>query len=142
MSCYVSQVKRPTDAGLRRRADRIETSKLNEMVVALFESSSEARSPVRALSETDAVDIWIARWLNIRRRDLVARYGCDPRRLYEIWEGRKHPAARELALKRFEAEFPGLLDRVDFGPHRRVPRDRNNPDQLPLFGDDNVAPGQ
>jgi hypothetical protein len=40
----------------------------------------------RPLTETDAVDIWIARWLRIRRKALLARYGCDPRRLYEIWE--------------------------------------------------------
>jgi len=40
----------------------------------------------RPLGETDAVDIWIARWLRVRRKELVARYGCDPRRLYEIWE--------------------------------------------------------
>jgi hypothetical protein len=48
----------------------------------------------RPLSEDDAVDIWIARWLRIRPADLVRRYSCDPRRLYEIWEeARAFPAA-------------------------------------------------
>lgn len=93
------------------------------------------RAPVRALSEADAVEIWIARWLRIRRKDLVARFGCDPRRLYEVWEGRKHPASRGKALERFRAEHPGLMDRVDFGPHRRIPRTIEDPDQLVLFDD-------
>jgi hypothetical protein len=39
------------------------------------------RPDQRRLTETDAVGIWIARWLRIRRKDLIARYGCDPRRL-------------------------------------------------------------
>ena len=86
----------------------------------------------RPLTEDDAVDIWIARWLNIRRSDLVRRYACDPRRLYEIWEVARFPQARDKALALFEERHPSLLDRVDFGPHRRVSRavDRG---QLSLF---------
>ena len=57
----------------------------------------------RPLTEADAVAIWIARWLRIRRKDLVRRYGCDPRRLYEIWEGERFPDARAKALELFEA---------------------------------------
>jgi len=61
--------------------------------VSLFQSiANENIAPQRAkakrsLSEADAVDIWIARWLRIRRKDILQRYGCDPRRIYEIWEG-------------------------------------------------------
>ena len=55
------------------------------MAVAFFEPVPQAIAR-RPLTEADAVDIWIARWLRIRRKDLVRRYGCDPRRLYEIWE--------------------------------------------------------
>jgi hypothetical protein len=76
----------------------------------------------KALTEADAVDIWIARWLRIRRKDLLARYGCDPRRLYEIWEERRFPGSRATALELFQERHPGLLDRVDFGLHRRIPR--------------------
>jgi hypothetical protein len=92
-----------------------------------------ARPRKTALSEDDAVDIWIARWLRIRRKDIVQRYGCDPRRIYEIWEGIKHPAARQKALERFRQDHPSLMDRVDFGSHRRIPRREESPDQLPLF---------
>jgi hypothetical protein len=74
------------------------------------------------LSEQDAIDIWIARWLRIRRKDILLRYGCDPRRLYEIWEQRRFAGSRDKALAEFQARYPGLTDRVDFGPHRRVPR--------------------
>ena len=42
--------------------------------------------PVKALTEADAVDIWIARWLRVRRKDLIERYACDPRRIYEVWQ--------------------------------------------------------
>jgi hypothetical protein len=86
----------------------------------------------RPLTESDAIDIWIARWLRIRRRDLVARYACDPRRLYEIWEGARFPGARDKALALFLERYPTLADRVDFGPHRRISRSVH-PDQLPLF---------
>lgn len=88
----------------------------------------------RTLTEADAIDIWIARWLRVRRKDLIARYRCDPRRLYEIWEGARFAGARGLAIERFQALHPTLMDRVDFGPHRRIPR-ASHPDQLPLFGD-------
>lgn len=79
-------------------------------------------SVLRGLTEADAIDIWIARWLRIRRKDLVARYGCDPRRLYEIWEGVRFAGSRTKAQARFADLYPGLVDRVDFGLHRRIPR--------------------
>ena len=75
------------------------------MAVAFLETVPQplARQP---LTEADAVAIWIARWLRIRRKDLVRRYGCDPRRLYEIWEGERFPDARAKALELFEARYP------------------------------------
>src|SRR6185295_6384401 len=78
--------------------------------------------PRKALTEADAVDIWIARWLRIRRKDLIARYGCDPRRLYEIWEETRFPGSRAKAKELFRERYPGLQDRIDFGLHRRIPR--------------------
>lgn len=86
----------------------------------------------RPLTEADAIDIWIARWLRIRRRDLVRRYACDPRRLYEIWEEVRFAGARNKAIEVFRERYPGCLDRVDFGPHRRIER-TPHPDQLSLF---------
>lgn len=113
--------------------------------VSLFHSAAGddfAPAPPRprkqALSEQDAVDIWIARWLRIRRKDILLRYGCDPRRLYEVWEGVKHPASRSKALARFERDYPALMDRVDFGGHQRIPRNAVSPDQLTLFDDDDA----
>ncbi len=86
----------------------------------------------RPLTEADAIDIWIARWLRVRPKDLIRRYGCDPRRLYEIWGEERFPGSRAKALDAFRARFPRLIDRVDPGPHRRVSR-APHPDQLPLF---------
>ena len=82
---------------------------------------SSASAP-RRLSEADAIDIWIARWLRIRRKDLIVRYACDPRRLYEIWEEKRYAGSRDRALELFRQRFPTLLDRIDWGPHRRIPR--------------------
>jgi len=85
-------------------------------------SLASAAATPRRLSEADAIDIWIARWLRIRRKDLIARYACDPRRLYEIWEEKRFAGSRDKALDLFRQRHPTLLDRIDCGPHRRVPR--------------------
>ncbi len=78
----------------------------------------------RHLTESDAIDIWIARWLRIRQKDLVARYGCDSRRLYEVWWGERFPGSREKARKLFEQRYPNLTDRTLFG-YRRIPRSKS-----------------
>lgn len=88
--------------------------------------------PSRPLSEGDAVDIWIARWLRIRRSDLIRRYGCDPRRLYEIWEEVRFAGTREKAVEVFATRYPSLVDRVDYGRHRRISQGPHA-DQLTLF---------
>ncbi|MDX2203522.1 MAG: hypothetical protein NW223_12295 [Hyphomicrobiaceae bacterium] len=80
------------------------------------------KRPKQALSERDAIDIWIARWLRVKRKDLIARYDCDPRRLYEIWQGERFAGSREKALALFNERYPGLADRIDFGKHRRIAR--------------------
>lgn len=86
----------------------------------------------RPLTVDDAVDIWIARWLRVRPKDLVRRYACDPRRLYEIWEETRFNGSRTRALDVFRARFPGLETRIDPGPHRRLPFSKH-PDQMSLF---------
>lgn len=92
------------------------------------------RPAKRTLNEADAVEVWIARWLRHRRSEIVKSFGCDPRRVYEIWEGKRYPASRERALKEFKARYPELIDRVDFGNHRRIGRLTSaDPDQLVLF---------
>lgn len=97
-----------------------------------FVSSPPPALQRRPLTEADAVDIWIARWLKVRRRDLIQRYGCDPRRLYEIWQEDRFAGSRDKALELFRDRFPGLTDRIDPGPHRRIPKTQH-PDQLGLF---------
>src|SRR5690606_18996044 len=82
----------------------------------------EPRPAQRRLTEADAVDIWLARWLRIRRKYLLDRYGCDPRRLYEVWEGKRFPGSRQKALARLAELYPQFAGRIDPGPHRRVPR--------------------
>ena len=88
----------------------------------VVQTPSGSPSAPGRLSEADAIDIWIARWLRIRRRDLLVRYGCDPRRLYEVWEQKRFPGSRDKALELFHERYPTLIDRIDYGPHRRIPR--------------------
>ena len=85
------------------------------------ETAAETPRVPRALGETEAVEIWIARWLRIRRKDLMAQYKCDSSRLYEIWWGRRFPGSREKAAKLFAERHPGLVERTTFG-YRRIPR--------------------
>lgn len=95
----------------------------------------DAPKPVvaqRSLTEDDAVDVWLARWLRIRPKDLIRRYGCDPRRLYEVWEGSRFPEARERALGLLRERYPDLESRIDPGNHRRFSREADAR-QLDLF---------
>ena len=85
-----------------------------------FEVTSDAAAAPRVLTEADAVEIWIARWLRIRPKSLVARYGCDPRRLYEIWWGERFPGSRAKAERLFRERHPGVVERTSFG-YRRIP---------------------
>jgi hypothetical protein len=91
------------------------------------------QTQMRRLTETDAIDIWIARWLRVRRKDLLQRYQCDPRRIYEIWEGVRFPASREKAWARLQERHPGLVDRIDPGNHKRLPRAGHLTSQPSLF---------
>lgn len=97
-----------------------------------FLSTPPSTAARRPLTERDAIDIWIARWLRVRRKDLIQRYGCDPRRIYEIWAEDRFVGSREKALAEFRERFPTLLDRIDPGPHTRISR-ASHPDQLALF---------
>lgn len=86
----------------------------------------------RPLTEADAIDIWMARFLRVRPKDLIRRYGCDPRRRYEIWEETRFPGSRTAALALLAERYPGVAGRFDPGPHRRF---SNEPDprQMSLF---------
>lgn len=86
----------------------------------------------RPLTEDDAVNIWIARWLRVRQKDLVKRYACDPRRLYEVWEESRFPGSRKKALELFRKRYPGLEDRINPVTHQRISK-AVHPDQMKLF---------
>ena len=121
---------------LKRLHQRMTTRFVFIVVPAFLRERPKPRPALRALSASDAVDIWITRWLRVRRKDLILRYGCDPLRLYKIWEGKMHLASRKKALERFQSEYLSLMDRVDFGRHKSSLRSHDNPDQLFLFAED------
>jgi hypothetical protein len=84
------------------------------------------------LTHADAIEIWIARWLRTPQKQLVARYQCDPRRLYEVWQEDKFIGSRDKALLELNKRFPFARDRIDPGTHRPVARTAH-PDQLVLI---------
>jgi hypothetical protein len=88
----------------------------------------------RPLTEADAIEIWIARWLRIRPKHLIARYGCASRRLYEIWWGDRFPGSRKKAEKLFRERYPAAVERTGFG-YRRIPRvaEHDEARQMSLF---------
>jgi hypothetical protein len=85
-----------------------------------FENPRRPAGQPNVLTEADAIEIWMARWLRIRPKSLVQRYGCDPRRLYEIWWGERFPGSRAKAEKLFRERHPGIVERTSFG-YRRIP---------------------
>jgi hypothetical protein len=127
-------LKRDEQRG-RRRVKQRHIQRSQAMSIALLQSVIDRAAlgiARRPLTEDDAIDIWIARWLRTPRKQLLARYACDPRRLYEIWEGARFPASRGKALEKLRATYPQLIERIDPGTHRRVPR-CPHPDQLSMF---------
>jgi hypothetical protein len=108
---------------------------MSELKILAAASPTASQAPAihsGTLTEKDAIDIWIARWLRIRQKDLLARYRCDSRRLYEIWWGEKFPASRRKAADIFKQRYPSHTDRTDFG-YRRIPRGATGTAQADLF---------
>ena len=93
----------------------------------------KTRAAGSRLTAEDAVDIWILRWLNVRRKDILVRYGCDSRRLYEVWWEERFVGSRKRAMALFRERHPTLADRVDYGPYKRIPRTADEDQQLSLF---------
>jgi hypothetical protein len=98
----------------------------------------QTRPKNRALNEKDAIDIWISRWLRIPLKELLARYGCDSRRLYEIWWGDRFPLSRRKATDLFRQLHPDRAERTDFG-YRRIPRGSVDASQPDLFAGEETA---
>lgn len=110
---------------------------------ALDRSSAAAPAPRpsgTAITRLDAIEIWIARWLRVSRKELVQRYGCDSRRLYEIWWGEKFTESRGEAERIFAERYPALVDRTVFG-YRRISRPTVPEGQLDLFAKAVSTPG-
>ncbi|MFV0297001.1 MAG: hypothetical protein ACK5JT_12885 [Hyphomicrobiaceae bacterium] len=73
------------------------------------------------LTEKDAIEIWIARWLRVRPKHLAERYNCHAKRLYEIWWGERFPGSRRKAERVFRDRHPDCVERTGFG-YKRIPR--------------------
>jgi hypothetical protein len=76
--------------------------------------------PRRVLTEADAVEIWIGRWLRIRPIDLARQLRCEADQFYPIWWGKAFPGSRARAEKAFRERFPNAVDSTTFS-YRKIP---------------------
>ena len=67
-------------------------------------------------------------WAGVRISDVLALAGVKPEELLT-----RFPASRDKALGLFRERYPALVDRVDYGPHRRIPRGVSSDLQPSLF---------
>lgn len=86
-----------------------------------------------AVTRDVAKNIWKARWLKRKQRELCAEYDVDPRRLFEVWEEQIHRGSRLEAWAEFVEEYPQLALRVDNSPHRKRLKVVEKPDEPDLF---------
>ncbi|MEZ5855930.1 MAG: hypothetical protein R3D67_14735 [Hyphomicrobiaceae bacterium] len=100
-------------------------------MMEILETGEEVRRPSGALTERDAIEIWIARWLRVRPKHLTQRYNCDSRRLYEIWWGQRFPGARRKAEQLFRERYPANVERTGFG-YKRIPRVASSEERMQL----------
>ena len=90
-------------------------------MLQMLREDGQEQKRTGVLSEKDAVEIWIARWLRLRPKHLAEQYNCDTRRLYEIWWGQRFPGSRRKAEQAFRDRYPGSVERTGFG-YKRIPR--------------------
>jgi hypothetical protein len=65
-----------------------------------------------ALSVKDAVNIWVERARGFKIREIGAKHEIDPRRIYEIFEGKVHPESLSLAKAELAKSSPLLAQKL------------------------------
>lgn len=87
------------------------------------------------LTRIEAVKSWVLRASGWRLRDIQARFGVDPRRLYEVWEESEHKGTRFEAMRLFARLFPSKSLENLFEKHKpRYKRTLKNFDEPRLPG--------
>ena len=69
-------------------------------------------------SDTQAKEIWKAKWRRETVQSLVARYGENTLRFYEVWEEKRNAGTRLEAFEEFKFESPTLAGAIDPSPHK------------------------
>lgn len=86
------------------------------------------------LTLSEAIESTIERWQGSKVRDLGAKYDVDPRRLYEVWQGKSHPSALLIAYKKFLAINPEAAKKVTPTPIKpKFKVQKLDAEQLDLF---------
>ncbi|MGS4887180.1 hypothetical protein [Roseibium sp. MB-4] len=88
------------------------------------------------LTEQEAINGTIERWLGAKVRDLSSKYDVDPRRWYEVWRGEAYPNARSQAYEILADKYPEIAKETDPSflkpKFKMVPRGDSK--QLDFFG--------
>jgi hypothetical protein len=69
-----------------------------------------ANASSRQLTLSEAIETWILRHSGEHIARICAKYDVDPRRLYEVWEEKKHEGSRKKAEEIINRNLPdGML---------------------------------
>ncbi len=74
-------------------------------------------------SDSQAIDIWKAKWRGDSVQSLISTYGENPFRFYEVWMELRNVGTRLLAFEELKVENPQLAAKTNPEPHlpkRRV----------------------
>lgn len=93
--------------------------------------------PNGKLTRTEAEKSWVLKAAGVKLRDIHSRFDVDPRRLYEVWEGKVHLGSSQRGRKIYERLFKEQAEAALFAKHvpklrvNRRPPDINEP-RLPF----------
>jgi predicted XRE-type DNA-binding protein len=59
----------------------------------------DPKKPSRRLTLQDAIEVWLRRWQGHLQHRIAAHFGCNQGRISEILTGKRHPKARDEALR-------------------------------------------
>ena len=55
------------------------------------------RKPIKKLTYSDAVEIWIRHWAGEFQNRLASHFDVNPGRVNEVLKGRRHPGSEQTA---------------------------------------------
>src|SRR3954453_22808111 len=67
-----------------------------------------------AVTVKQAVSFWVERAKGLKIREITAKHDVDPRRIYEVFEGKIHPESMDAARGELQKIAPALAANIQF----------------------------